>query len=56
MGMNVIGFLLYKLDNLRLNYMGKKNTFSVNNRGGGNWRASSGWLSVQYYHWGEFIY
>lgn len=34
MGMNVIGFLLYKLDNLRLNYMGKKNTFSVNNRGG----------------------
>lgn len=34
MGMNCIGFLLYKLDNLRLNYMGKKNTFSVNNRGG----------------------
>lgn len=34
MVIDFIGYLLFKLDNIRIRYVGKKNTSSVNNHGG----------------------
>lgn len=52
----IAGFLMSKLENMKIRYLSKKNSEAVNNRGGGNRGQGNTVKSTEYHNWKEFIY